>query len=251
MEINEEFNYKLHEIGRACGKIAYDIVDLHKQIEDLYKNIENILFIIPLRGGLPIWKGVSYGLYKLLGSFEANTTFLPSSSIVEERDTFIQESLTNLLKKLYPQKEYKAIVIVDEAISGSSSNMVLNSVKNGVKEYKTDKEWKRGYWKKLPIELYLVVANKGEKMNPRIQKISNVFIYPINDDIITTDNSEIYPIEYVTEVRREVSKDGKIYRVVKPDVVFEKNENWEKVVKGIEEGVDEFFESVSSSTSVY
>jgi hypothetical protein len=88
-------------------------------------------------------------------------------------------------------------------------------------------------------------------MNPRIQKISNVFIYPINDDIITTDNSEIYPIEYVTEVRREVSKDGKIYRVVKPDVVFEKNENWEKVVKGIEEGVDEFFESVSSSTSVY
>jgi hypothetical protein len=243
-EKNEEFNYKLHEIGRACGKIAYDIVDLHK-------NIEKILFIVPLRGGLPIWKGVSYGLYKLLGSFEADVTFLPASSIVEERDVFIQESLTHLLEKLYPQKEYKAIVIVDEAVSGSSSKMVLDNVKNGVKEYKQEKEWERFYWKKLPIELYLVVANKGEKLNPRIQKISNVFIYPIEDEIITTDNSEIYPIEYVTEVRREVSEDGKIYRVVKPDVVFEENEKWEKVEKGIEKGVDEFFESFSKSTSAY
>lgn len=40
----EEFNYKLHEIGRACGKIAHDIVDLHK-------NIGKILFLVPLRGG--------------------------------------------------------------------------------------------------------------------------------------------------------------------------------------------------------
>jgi len=124
-------------------------------------------------------------------------------------------------------------------------------VKNGVKEYKQEKEWKRFYWKKLSIELYLVVANKGEKLNPRIQKISNVFIYPIEDEIITTDNSEIYPIEYVTEVRREVSEDGKIYRVVKPDVVFEENEKWEKVEKEIEKGVDEFFESFSKSTSAY
>jgi hypothetical protein len=240
MEINKEFNHKLHEIGRACGKIAYDILDLHK-------NIEKILFIVPLRGGWPIWEGVAYGFYKQVGSFESDVVFLPASSIVEERGTFIQESTTHLLLKLYAQKEYKTIIIVDEAISGSSSKMVLDNVKNGVKKYKPEKEWERFYWKKLPIELYLVVANKGEKLDPRIQRRSNVFIYPIEDEIITTDNSEIYPIRYVTELRREISKDGKIYRVVKPDVVFEKNENWERVRREIEKGVDEFFENLSKS----
>jgi hypothetical protein len=127
--------------------------------------------------------------------------------------------------------------------------MVLDNVKNGVKEYKPEKEWKRFYWKKLPVELYLLAAKKGEKLNPKIQKMSNVLIYPIEGDIITIDNSEIYPIEYITEVRREVSEDGKIYRVVKPDVVFKKNGKWEKVVREIEKGVDEFFESFSKSTS--
>ncbi|MEM7814361.1 MAG: hypothetical protein QXK48_02175 [Candidatus Aenigmatarchaeota archaeon] len=99
----------------------------------------------------------------------------------------------------------------------------------------------------MSIELYLVAANKGEKLNPRIRKMRNVLIYPIEDKIITTDNSEIYPMEYVTEVGRRGSEDDKIYRVVKPDVVFEKNEVWKEIVKEIERGVDEFFEAQNKS----
>ncbi|MEM5869757.1 MAG: hypothetical protein QXR09_01170 [Candidatus Aenigmatarchaeota archaeon] len=239
MEMEEEFNKKLREIGRACGKIAYDIKNLYKG------EVEKILFVVPLRGGWPIWEGVSYGLYKQLGSFEADVAFLPATSIVEERDKFIENSLTHLFKKLYPERNYKAVIIVDEAVSGSSSKMVFDNVKNCVKNYKP--EWKRFYWKDLSIELYLVAANKGEKLNPRIRKMRNVLIYPIEDKIITTDNSEIYPMEYVTEVERRGSEDDKIYRVVKPDVVFEKNEVWKEIVKEIERGVDEFFEAQNKS----
>lgn len=230
----EEFDKKLREIGRACGKIACDI-------SYLYQNMEKILFVVPLRGGLPIWKGISYGLYRKLGSFEVDVVFLPATSIVEERDKFIENSITNLFKRLYPEKNYKAVIIVDEAVSGSSSKMVFDSVKNGVKNYK--QEWRRFYWKDISVELYLIVSNKGEKLNPRIQKMRNVLIYPIEDEIITKDNSEIYPIEYVSEIRKEVSEDGKVYRVVKPDVVFEKNDIWNKIVEEIEKGVDEFFET--------
>lgn len=190
---------------------------------------------------MAVWEGVAYGLYKQLSCFEADVAFLPASSIVEKRDDFIQENLAYLLKKLYPTKDYEAIIIVDEAVSGSSSKMVFDSVKRGVKNYKSEKDWKRFYWNKLPVELYLVVADRGEKLNPRIQKMSNVFIYSIESSIVTTDNSEIYPMEYVTEVRREISEDGKVYRVVKPDVVFENNRIWKKVVREIEEGVDKFF----------
>ncbi|MEM5853708.1 MAG: hypothetical protein QXS37_01285 [Candidatus Aenigmatarchaeota archaeon] len=229
----EEFTRKLHEIGRACGKIAYDVISL-------YKDVDKILFVVPLRGGWPIWEGVSYGLYKKLGSFEADVIFLPASSIVEERDKFIEDSLTHLFQKLYPERSYKSVVIVDEAVSGSSSKMVFDSVKNGLKKYRP--EWKRFYWKYLNVELYLVVSNRGEKLDPRIQKMRNVLIYPIEDEIITTDNSEIYPVKYVTEIERRVGRDGKIYRVVRPDVVFESNDTWKKVVRGIKEGVDEFFE---------
>jgi hypothetical protein len=240
----KEFNYKLREIGRACGKIACDIVELYKNC------FGDILFIVPLRGGLPIWKGVAYGLYKKLGCLEVNVAFLPASSTVEKRDDFVKESMSSLLKKLYPKEKYKRIVIVDEAISGSSSKMVLDKVKDGIKSYKPEKEWKRYYWRELPIELYLVVAHEGKKLNPRIQKMSNVLIYPVQGNIITTDNSEIYPMEYLAEIG-EKSKDGKLYRFFSPDVVFKKNEIWGKVVKEIEAGVDQFFESFSNSTSAY
>ncbi|MEM5766486.1 MAG: hypothetical protein QW423_02535 [Candidatus Aenigmatarchaeota archaeon] len=230
----EELNKKLREIGRACGKIAYDII--HS-----YKDMEKLLFVVPLRGGLPIYKGVSYGLYKKLGSFESDVVFLPATSILEEREKFIENSLTHLFKKLYTERNYKAVIIVDEAVSGSSSKMVFDNVKNGVKKF--NPEWKRFYWKELSVELYLIVANKGEKLDPKIQKMRNVLIYPIEDEIITTDNSRIYPIEYVTEVGKRVSEDCKIYRVVKPDVIFKKNDVWKKIVDEIEKGVDEFFEA--------
>ncbi|MEM2959914.1 MAG: hypothetical protein QW261_16555 [Candidatus Jordarchaeaceae archaeon] len=235
MEMEEEFNSKLREIGKACGKIANDI-------NCFYKDMEKILFVVPLRGGWPIWKGVSYGLYKVLGSFEADVAFLPASSIVKKRDEFIEDSLTHLFRKLYLGRSYKNVIIVDEAISGSSSKMVFDSVKGGVKNYKPDKEWKRSYWRKINVELYLVVSNQGEKLDPRIQKLRNVLIYPIKDEIITTDNSKIYPIEYVTEIEKRVSEDGKVYRVVEPDVVFKKNSLWKRIVEEIEKGVEEFFE---------
>lgn len=231
----------LRYIGNACGKMSEDIFELHP-------DLEKALFVVPLRGGWPIWKGTSYGLHKISREkhevgYEANVVYLPASSIVEKRNEFIQKSVASLLGREFPTKHYESVVIVDEAASGSSSKMVFDNVKRGVKDYKEDKDWKRFYWKKLPVELYLVVAGNGRILDPRIQKLSNVFHYPIEGRIITTDNGKIYPIEYITEIRKEVSTDGKTYRVVKPDILFGRNELWNEVVKEIEWGVDEYFES--------
>ncbi|MEM5829844.1 MAG: hypothetical protein QW040_03925 [Candidatus Aenigmatarchaeota archaeon] len=237
--MEKEFCEGLYEIGRACGKIAKDIVELHK-------NLEEVLFVVPLRGGLPIWVGVGYGLYKCLGPFEADVLFIPASSTVEKRSERLEEKISSLLKKRL--ENYKAIVIVDEAISGSSSKMVLDSVKEGVKNYTPDNgRWRRSYWERISIELYLVAAHLGKKLNPRIQKLRNVLIYPVTGNIVTTDNSKIYPVEYINEIRREKSEDGIVHKIVSPDVLFLENKYWREVVNWIERGVDKYFEEEISS----
>jgi hypothetical protein len=226
------------KIGYTCGKIAEDIAEQHR-------DLEKVLFIVPLRGGLPIWKGVSYGLSKIskkLGSApEINVMYIPATSTVQDRDKFIQQTISSYLKRYYDKNEFEAIAIIDEAVSGSSSKMVFDSVKNGVKDYSDDKKWKRFYWQKLPVELYLLASDNGRHLNPRIQKLSNVLIYPIDGKIITTDNSPIYPVEYVTEIEKRESSDGKVYSVVKPDVIFKINSKWNNVVREIENGVDLYF----------
>lgn len=224
---------ELYELGFQCGKIARDIVKL------VGKNLEKVLFVTPLRGGLPIFRGVSYGISRLLGSFEADVLFLAASSIVEDREGSISRVITKTLKK----KEYKSIIITDEAISGSSSKMVLDSVKDGVKNYREDKDWKRFYWKHVQIYLFDVVAYKGIKFDPRIRKLRNVMIYPVNGKIITTDNDEIYPIEYPNVIKEVKSKDGKKYRVVSPDILFVEKPKWKRILKLIERGVEKYFES--------
>ncbi len=237
----EGLDKSLNYIGNACGKISEDIVYLHK-------NPEDVLFVVPFRGGLPIWKGISYGFHKIMkdrgeGSYEESVIYLPASSIVKDRDTFIEESIHATMKKEYGRRKYEAIAVVDEAASGSCSKMVFDNVKKGVMDYSEDRDWKRFYWRTLPVELYILVGNSGRLLNPRIQKLSNVFHYPIEGKIITFDNDEIYPISYITEVGRKISKrDGKIYKIVEPDVMFEENKLWDNVLKEIEKGVDEYFE---------
>ncbi|MEM5870319.1 MAG: hypothetical protein QXR09_04120, partial [Candidatus Aenigmatarchaeota archaeon] len=240
--MEREFCESLYEIGRACGKIARDIVELHE-------NLEEVLFVVPLRGGLPIWAGVRYGLYKCLGPFEADVLFLPASSTVEKRSEGIEEKISSLLKKKL--KNYRAVVIVDEAISGSSSKMVFDSVKEGVKNFNPDREWRRSYWERISIELYVVAARLGEKLNPRIQKLRNVLIYPVTGNIVTTDNSKVYPIEYINEIRREKGKDGIVHKIVSPDVLFKRNKYWREVVNWIEKGVEGYFEEEISHVSAY
>lgn len=230
----------LVKIGYTCGKMAYDIKELHK-------NLEKVLFVIPLRGGLPVWRGVAYGLSRLDKtnnglSPELSVAYLPASSVLKERENFIKRSITDILKREYKTKEYEAIVIVDEAISGSSSKMVFDSVKKGIKDYRDERDWKRFYWQRLPVELYLLAAERGQHLNPKIQKLSNVLVYPLDGRIITTDNSSIYPLEYITEIDRRVSSSGKVYAVIEPDVLFKKNKKWNAVVREIEKGVDRYFQ---------
>jgi len=237
------YESKLYDIGFACGKMAEDISRLF--------SLDKILVVVPLRGGLPISKGVVYGLDKIARASETFETspipetdvvYVPASSIVKDRNEVIENLVSDRINRMYGERGYKAIVVLDEAISGSSSNMVFSAVKNSVKNCKEDKNWKRFYWKELPIHLFIVSAYNGYKLEPSIQKLSNVLIYPIEGNIITTDNSKIYPLEYWNVVgRRTSTKNGKEYNVVEPDILFFNNEKWDKTVEGIEKGVDGYF----------
>jgi len=68
-------------------------------------------------------------------------------------------------------------------------------------------------------------------------------IYPVPGRIVTTDNNELYPIKYPNVIKEVESKDGKKYKVVSPDVMFVENSKWKEVLRLIEKGVDEYFES--------
>ena len=234
MKLNEfEFSKNLYEIGYQCGKIAEDIINITND------DVSDSLVIVPLRGGLPIYKGVTVGLKELFGkAYETDVMFIPASAIVEHRDRIISSLVRKALdKRKKLGKEYKHIIVLDEAISGSSSKMVFDAVKRGIKSYRPDKYWKRNYWKEIQPHLLIVTAYKGKKLNSRMRKLGNVKTYPVKEEIITTDNNEIYPVEYINVKRYVRSKSGILYPVVSPDVLYYDNPKWRKVVEGIEIGV--------------
>jgi hypothetical protein len=226
---------QLNEFGIACVGIAKKILEKH--YEELKEG--NVFFIVPLRGALPVWEGVEHALYKLKGSFEAQVVFIPASSIIEERKEMIREIIKKILEK---NREYKTIIVVDEAISGSSSLMVFESVKDGVKALEEDKEWKREYWKHYNVELYIVCAYNGEKLNERIKKLFGCFIKSIQGEIPTMDKPWLLPLEYTGDIEI-VEGEGKIAKKIKRvGVISEKNENWKEIRKAIDEGVEKSIE---------
>jgi len=232
----------LKRMGRAIADMA---ADLHKN-----GNIENALFIVPERGGGPIFQGLVRALGQM-GHKEIHTVHLPASSIVENRDKNVREIVSKILKK--NRGKYSKIYIIDEVVSGSSANMVRKAVVDAVKELDESKEWKRWYWQKLPVQVISLAAYNGEKIDGRIRKLAtqgSFRFYKMHGRIPTMDREDLSPVQY-PDVRRIVysKRQKKTAKVVGPHILYDpqNRETWEAVKKAIEEGVLERLSEIGAS----
>gem|GEM_PF-5491750 len=104
--------------------------------------------------------------------------------------------------------KYTHILILDEAVSGSSANMVRKAVVRAVKRLRKDKGWQRTYWKHLPVHVLALTAHNGEKLERSIRRMNEFRFFHMHGEIPTMDRTDISPVRYPDTRRTVVSSKG-------------------------------------------